>query len=103
MKLIRNWFVTCKMINKLFTALYADENMLYFHEDSGNVLFNCNEMGILNIDINNINIDNNFDEDDLDTIILIRLLAWHTKFEKRRELAGSIQMGSIETFCLLRY
>ena len=30
-------------------------------------------MGILNIDINNINLDNNFDEDDLYTIILIRL------------------------------
>ena len=22
-----DWFVTCKMIKKLFTALYADENM----------------------------------------------------------------------------
>ena len=30
-------------------------------------------MGILNIDINNINLDNNFDEDDLYTIIFIRL------------------------------
>ena len=30
-------------------------------------------MGILYIDINNINLDNNFDEDDLYTIILIRL------------------------------
>ena len=29
---------------------------------------------------------NNFDEDDPDTIIHIRLLAWHTKFEKRKEL-----------------
>ena len=35
--------------------------------------------------INNINLDNNFDEDDLDTIILIRLLAWHVKFEKRKK------------------
>ena len=32
-------------------------------------------MGIHNIDLNNINPDNNFDEDDPDTIILIRLLA----------------------------
>ena len=31
-------------------------------------------MGILNIDLNNINLDNNFDEGDPDTIILIRLL-----------------------------
>ena len=39
-------------------------------------------MDSLNIDRNNINIDNNFDEDDPDTIILLRLLAWHNKFEK---------------------
>ena len=39
-------------------------------------------MGILNICLNNINLDNNFDEDDPDTNILIRLLAWHIEFEK---------------------
>ena len=32
-------------------------------------------MGILNIDYNNINLDNNVDEDDRDTIILVRILA----------------------------
>ena len=75
MKLIPDWFATSNMVEKLYTALYADENILYFDEDSGNVVFSCNEMGILNIDLKNINLDNNFDEDDLDTIILIRLLA----------------------------
>ena len=43
-------------------------------------------MGILKIDLNNTNLDNNFDEDDPDTIILIRLLAWHIKFEKCKAL-----------------
>ena len=43
-------------------------------------------MGIRNIDLNNINLDKNFDEDDPDTIILIRPLAWHIKFDKRKEL-----------------
>ena len=49
------------------------------------VAFSCNEIGILNIDLNNINF-NNFDEDGLDNIILIRILAWHIRFEKRKEL-----------------
>ena len=40
-------------------------------------------MGILSIDLNNIN---NFDKDDPETIILIRLLIWHIKFEKRKAL-----------------
>ena len=48
--------------------MYADENILYFNEDSGNAIFNCNAMDILNIDFNNINLNNSFDEDDLDTI-----------------------------------
>ena len=43
-------------------------------------------MCILNITLNNINLDNNFDEDDPDSIILVKLLAWHIKFEKRKAL-----------------
>ena len=79
-----------KKIKKLFTALYANENILYFNEDSGNVVFNYNEMGILNIDLNNTNLDNNSHEDDFDTIILIRVLVWHIKFEKRKKLNKNI-------------
>ena len=43
-------------------------------------------MGILNIDLNNNNLDNNFKEDYSDTIIHIRLLDWHIKFEKGKVL-----------------
>ena len=86
LKLIPDWFVTSRMIKELFTDLHADETILYFNGDSGNVIFSCNEMGILDIDINNINLDNNFDIDDPDTIIFIRLFAWHIKFEKLKEL-----------------
>ena len=62
LKLIPDRFVAIKMIKKLFTALYGEENILYFNEDFGNVAFICNEMAVLNIDLNNINIDNNFDQ-----------------------------------------
>ena len=57
-KIVPDWFVTSKMIKILFTALYTDENILYFNEDSGNVVFNCNGMGILNVDFDNVNLDN---------------------------------------------
>ena len=79
LKLIPDWFVRSKMIKELVTALYADENILYFDEDSGNVLFSCNEIGILNINLNNTNLDKS------DTIIHSRLLAQHIKFEKNVE------------------
>ena len=49
--------------------IYSEDN-----EDSGNVVYPCNEIGILNIDLNDVNVDNNFDEDDPDTLILIRPL-----------------------------
>ena len=44
------------MMKKSFTALYADENKFYVNEDSGNPVFNCNGIGILNIDLNNVKI-----------------------------------------------
>ena len=43
-------------------------------------------MGILLVNLNNVYLDNNFDEDDPDTIILIRFLAWHSKFKKCKAL-----------------
>ena len=49
---IPDWFVTSKIIKKLFTALHANENILQFIEDSGNVVFISNELGILNIVLN---------------------------------------------------
>ena len=39
-------------------------------------------VGILSLDLNNINFGNNFDEDDSNTNIHIRILAAHIKFEK---------------------
>ena len=64
-----------KMIKKLYTALYADAVLLFFDEDSGYVTFCCDEMGILSVKFNNINPDKIFDEDDPETIILIKVLA----------------------------
>ena len=64
------------MIKKLFTALYADDGLLFFDEDSGSVRFCCDELCIVSVSLNNIYLNNNFDEDDPDTIIFVRLLAW---------------------------
>ena len=61
LKLIPDWFVTSKMIEKYFTALYADENTLNFNEDSPDPVFNYNEIAIVNIDLNNISFGYNFD------------------------------------------
>ena len=87
LKFVPHWFVTSKMIKKVFTALHANGNILCFNKDSNNLKFCCNEMGILSVNLNNINHDDsNYREDDPDTIILIKLLAWNIKFEKRKKL-----------------
>ena len=56
-------------------------------------------MGILSLNLNNIDLDNNFDKDDLDTIILIRLLAWHNKLKEVKHL----KKISEELMLLVRY
>ena len=87
LKFVPDCFVTSKMTKILFTAFYTDENILYFHDYSGNFGFTCNGMGILNIDLNNIYLDDtNNDEDDPNTIILVRLLTWYSKSQKHKAL-----------------
>ena len=52
-----------------------DENIFYFNGNSDDVISCCDEMGIFSVNLNKINLGNNFDGDDLGTIIRIRLLA----------------------------
>ena len=56
----------------------------FFNEESGDVTFWWNGMGILSVNVNSIDLDNNFDEDNPVTTILIRLLAWRSNFKKRQ-------------------
>ena len=65
--------------------MYTHENILYFNEDFGNVVFSCNEMVILNEDLNNFDFDESFDEDDPDAINLVMHFPWNIKFEKLKQ------------------
>ena len=91
MKLIPNWFVTSTMIKKLYTALYADDGLLFPDEDSGNVTFFYNEMDMLSVNLNNINLDNNFDEDDPDTIFLSDFWLGIVNLKKAKRLKKSVK------------
>ena len=62
---VSNWFVRSKMIKKLHNSLFAENDILVFDEDSRNVTFSGDEVGIPSVDINNINLDDvNFDKND---------------------------------------
>ena len=63
---------------------YWSDGLLFFDKDFGDVTFCCDEMDILRVNVNNINLDNNFGEHNPDNIICCRLLVWHIKSEKRK-------------------
>ena len=74
LKFVPHLFPTGKMIKKFITALYAGDSILHFNEYSGNAIFTYNGMGILSMDLNNIKLDDtNYDGDDPETIIHVRL------------------------------
>ena len=82
-KFVPDWLVTSKMNKKLYNTVFADDDILFFVEDSGNVSFLSDEMGILSVNLDNINLyDGNFYEDDPETIIYVRLLAEHYRYKK---------------------
>ena len=76
------------MLEKHNNVLHADDDILFYNKDFDKVIFIANQRYILTVDLDKINLDNNnnFDEDDPDTIILTRFLGWHIKFEKRKAL-----------------
>ena len=79
LKFISDWFVRSKIIKNVL--LLCSQMITY--PLFGNAIFSCNEMGILNTDLNHINLDDtSHKEDDPEIIIHIRLLAGHIKFEK---------------------
>ena len=85
-KFTPDWFVTKKILEKLDNSLHANDDILLFNKDFDKVFFITNQRHILILDLDKINLDNdnNFDEDDLDTIIHARLLAWCSKFKKHK-------------------
>ena len=63
------------MIKKLYTALYTDNSLLFFDECSGMSHFVVMKWILLVLNLDYIDLDHNIDENEPDTIILIRLLA----------------------------
>ena len=76
------------MLEKFHDVLLVDDDILFFDEDFSKFSSFVNDMGILGVEIDQINLDddNNFYEDDPDTGIHVRVLAWHNKFEKCKAL-----------------
>ena len=72
------------MLEQLDNALHANDDIHFYSE----VLFIACQRHILATDLEKINLDNDndFNEDDSDTIIHVKLLTWHSRFKKSKAL-----------------
>ena len=84
LRFVPDWFVSYKMLEKLDDALFTNDNIIFINGGSNNVPFFGCEMSILSVDLDKIHLDEpNFYEDDPETVINVRLLAWPSKPEQR--------------------
>ena len=71
-----------RWLKHLHNAFFTDVYILFLDEDSDSVTFSSDEKGILSVDLNNTKVDDlNFYEDYPETIIHVRLMAWHKKLK----------------------
>ena len=97
LKSIADWFVTSKMLENCDNVLHANNDIRFanndipfYYEDFDKAALNPNQKHTLSVDLDEINLDNNFDEDDLDTIIHIRFLGLHSNFKNHRAFKEKI-------------
>ena len=71
LKFIPDWCAASKLLEKFDHALGTNDGILFYNEDLDKVTFITEQRHILAIDLDKINLDhdNNFDENDLDTVI----------------------------------
>ena len=86
LKFIPDFLLQVKCLKILIKLCWLMMIYSFFNEDFDKVTFIANQRYIV-VDLEKINLDNdnNFDEDDTDTIIHVRLLVWRSKFEKREK------------------
>ena len=88
LKFIPDRFATSKMLETFDKAFLANDDISFFNKDFNKITFVSSQRHIPAVDLNKVYLDNdnNFDENDPDTIINVRLFVRHSKFGKRKVL-----------------
>ena len=85
LKFVPDWFVTNKTLEKLDDVVAYNDDIDLDDIDFGTITLFSDDMGLLTKDLNNINLNaDNFGEDDPETIIHVRLMAWCNRFKQRK-------------------
>ena len=85
LKLVRDCFVTYKMLEKLDNSIFSNDDIFFHDVNSNIIIFLSNDMSFNTIILNNINLDDddNFDKDDPEIINLLRLMDWCNRYINR--------------------
>ena len=82
LKFVPNWFVTSKVIEKLDSATFSDDYIVFGYLDSGFVTFFINYIDLSSISLDNSNLDDDsFDYWDPETINHVKLMGWCNRFK----------------------
>ena len=82
---VPDWLFTNKILEN--DVAFSNDDIDLRDIDSGIVTFLSVEIGVITTDFNNINLDDdNFNEDDLETIIHVRLMAWSNRYNQERQV-----------------
>ena len=87
LKFVPGWFATSKVIKKLNSAAFSNDDKVSADLDSNFFTFFSNDVGLNSITLDNFNLDdNNFDGCDPKTISHIGLIACHNRFKQAKHL-----------------
>ena len=71
------------MLKKLDDVVLSNDNIVFINEDSDNVTIFSDDMGLNTLCLGKINLDDdNFDDDDPDTIVHVRLMDWCNRYNR---------------------
>ena len=69
-----------------------NDDIVFVNADSDNVTFFSGDVGLVNEDLNKFSLDGvNFGDDDLETIIFVRLMAWFNRYKQRKNVKKEIR------------
>ena len=80
LKFVADWSVTNELLEKLDNSVFSNVDMFFHDLDSNFSTIFSSDMGFSTADLNNINLDDNFDKDDPETINHVRFMTWHNTF-----------------------
>ena len=84
LKFVPGWLVTSKMLEILDNAAFSNDDIDFNYIDDDIVTFFSDNMDINTIDLNNSNLDDNDNDDELETMIHVRLVAWCYYYKQRQ-------------------